>query len=252
MECNEVKINLPEYVDGKLDKTTSMLVSEHLETCDSCRTLHAELKSFLQFTDSFPEIEPPKGMKEEFMELANLESSPMGRSIKIPVWTRVAAMILIVLGTFATGYFTGSKESEVSELKTEMGQLKQQVLLAGLRDYSGPQKIEAVYSLQASGVADESLVKALVHTMNTDKNVNVRLAAINALSEMMDKNGSIKMELIHSLSVQENPLLQISLIQVLTESGVKEAKDEIESISNNENTDREVRSYAKDMIKTII
>ena len=88
--------------------------------------------------------------------------------------------------------------------------------------------------------------------MNSDKNVNVRLAAINALSEMMDKNDAIKTELIKSLSVQENPLLQISLIQVLTESGVKEAKDEIESISNNENTDQQVKDYANSMIKTII
>lgn len=252
MKCNEVKINLPEYIDGKQDETTSVLVSKHLKTCDSCRKLHNELKSFLQFTDSFPEIEPPEGMKEEFLEMADLDSSPMGRTIRIPVWTKVAAMIFIVFGTFIIGYFTGSKKSEVSELKTEMGQLKQEVLLAGLRDYSGPQKIEAVYSLKTAGVADETLVSALVHTMNTDKNVNVRLAAINALSEMMDKNENIKTDLIHSLSVQENPLLQISLIQVLTESGVKEAKDEIESISNNENTNKEVRNYAKDMIKTII
>jgi hypothetical protein len=78
------------------------------------------------------------------------------------------------------------------------------------------------------------------------------LAAINALSEMIDKNETIKTELIRSLSLQENPLLQISLIQVLTESGVKEAKEKIESISNNENTDLQVREYAKNMIKTII
>lgn len=252
MDCNKVKINLPEYIDRKLDKTTSDLVNKHLETCASCRELHAELKSFLQFTDSFPEPEPPKGMKEEFMQMAELEIEPKGRTIRIPVWTKVAAMVLIVFGTFATGYFTGSKSSELGELKAEMGQLKQEVLLAGLRDYSGPQKIQAVYDIQSSGEANETFVDALVYTMNSDKNVNVRLAAITALSEMMDKNEAIKTELIKSLSVQDNPLLQISLIQVLTESGVKEAKDEIESISNNENTDQHVKEYANNMIKTII
>jgi len=252
MDCNEVKINLPEYIDEKLDKSISELVSKHLETCDSCRKLHAELKSFLQFTDSFPEIEPPKGMKEEFMQMADLESAPTERIIRIPAWAKVAAMVFIVFGTFATGYFTGSKTSEVGELKAEIGKMKQDVLLAGLRDYSGPQKIQAVYDIQSTGATNETFVDALVYTMNSDKNVNVRLAAINALSEMMGKNDRIKTELIKSLSVQENPLLQISLIQVLTESGVKEAKDEIESISNNENTDEHVKEYAKSMIKTII
>ncbi len=252
MECNEVKINLPEYIDGKLNSTTAAAVQEHLRTCNSCKKLHVELQSFLQFTSSFPEPEPPEGMKKEFLEMAALETLPQIKRIQFPEWVKVAAVLLIVLGTFATGYFAGSKKSEVNELKTEMTQLKQEVLLAGLRDYSGPQKIEAVDYLKTSGIAGEELVNVLVYTMNTDKNVNVRLAAISALSEMINKNEKIKTELIHSLSVQENPLLQISLIQVLTESGVKEAKDEIESISNNENTNQEVRSYAKSMIKTII
>ncbi|MDX8338211.1 zf-HC2 domain-containing protein [Draconibacterium sp. IB214405] len=252
MDCNEVKINLPEFIDGKLNKSTSDMVSKHLETCASCRELHRELKSFLQFAGSFPEPEPPAGMKEEFMQMAELEREPKGRAIRIPAWAKVAAMVLIVFGTFASGYFTGSKNNEVGELKAEMGQLKQDVMLAGLRDYSGPQKIQAVYDIQSSGQASETFVDALVHTMNSDKNVNVRLAAISALSEMMDKNEAIKTELIKSLSVQDNPLLQISLIQVLTESGVKEAKDEIESISNDENTDQHVKEYANSMIKTII
>lgn len=252
MKCNEVKINLPEYIDGKLDKTTSALVSEHLETCGSCKILHSELKSFLKFTDSLPAIEPPEGMKEEFLEMAELENNRIRKTISLPAWAKVAAMVLIVFGTFVTGYFAGSNKKEVQELQVEMGNLKQEVLLAGLRDYSGPQKIDAVYNIKTSGLANETLVSALVFTMNSDKNVNVRLAAINALSEMMEKNAGIKTELIKSLSIQDNPLLQISLIQVLTESGVKEAKDEIESISNNENTDQQVKEYAKNMIKTII
>jgi hypothetical protein len=101
-------------------------------------------------------------------------------------------------------------------------------------------------------MSGDALVDALVNTMNSDKNVNVRLAAINALSGMVKNNEKVKKELIRSLSLQENALLQISLIQVLTESGVKEAKDEIESIVGNEKTDANVKAYAKDMIKIII
>ena len=252
MKCDEIRINLPEYIDGKLDKKTSALIAEHLESCDSCKEFRTELQSFLKFTDSFPEIEPPVGMKEGFMEMAELENKKSRKSVRIPNWAKVAASILIVAGTFATGYLSGSKNKEIDNLQAELTSMKQEVLLAGLRDYSGPQKIKAVYDIESSGQASEALVDALVYTMNSDKNVNVRLAAINALSEMMDKNDNIKTEMIKSLSLQENPLLQISLIQVLTESGVKEAKDEIESISNNENTNKEVREFAKTMVKTII
>jgi len=253
MNCNEVKINLPEFIDGKLEKELSVQIAKHLEGCEACSSLHSEMRSFLQFTDSIPEVEPPKGMEEEFMQMVETEfANRHTRVLTIPEWIKVAAMIIVVLGTFAGGYFTGSGNQNNQQIQAEINQLKQEVWMTGLRGYSGPQKIEAVYNIKASGKPEGELIDALVYTMNSDKNVNVRLAAINALSGMVNENEKVKSELIHSLSIQKNPLLQISLIQVLTESGIKEAKDEIESISDNENTDQRVREYAKDMVKTII
>ena len=253
MKCEDVKINLPEYIDGRLEKETAGIIEAHLKGCEGCRELYTELNSFLKFTASFPDIEPPGEMKEEFLKMAESVEKPFQRRVAvIPSWVKIAAMIIVIFGTFVTGYFTGSGDRKNKQLEAELGQLKQEVLLAGLRNYSGPQKIAAVYNIKTSGNMDTDLIDALVYTMNSDKNVNVRLAAISALSGMVNKNERVKNELIHSLSVQENPLLQISLIQVLTESGVKEAKDKIESISTDENTDQNVRSYAKNMIKTII
>jgi predicted anti-sigma-YlaC factor YlaD len=49
-KCDEIRIELPEYIDGVLDEKTSAWVSEHLETCDSCKKLHSEMRSFLKFT----------------------------------------------------------------------------------------------------------------------------------------------------------------------------------------------------------
>ena len=54
MNCEEVKLNLPEYIDRKLDETTSGAIRKHLESCDSCTALHHELSSFLNYMDSFP------------------------------------------------------------------------------------------------------------------------------------------------------------------------------------------------------
>lgn len=253
MKCEEVKINLSEYIDGKLDKNTHAIVSNHIYKCESCQEIYTELNSFIKFTDSFQNIEPPTGMKDEFLQLAEQENNKAKkRKLDLPSWVKVAAMIIVVFGTFAAGYFTGSEKNDNNLLLAEMENLKQQVLLAGLRDYSGPQKIQAVYNVSTIGKTNDELINALVYTMNSDKNINVRLAALNVLSEMMDKNEKVKTELINSLTIQENPLIQISLIQVLTESGVKEARDNIESISNNKNTDQNVKEFAKDMVKTII
>lgn len=252
MNCENIKIYIPEYIDGKLDSTKSETIKTHLEKCDECKKIYNKLHSFLNFTDSLPEIETPDGMKEEFLELAELDKNNQKQKIFLPFWIKVAAVIVIAFSTFATGYFTGFKGSENKYLQTELVQLKQEVFLANFHDLTGPQKIQTLYNVKTLDLPENNLITALVSTMNNDNNVNVRLAAINALSEMIDKNENVKTELINSLSVQENPLLQISLIQVLTESGITEAKDKIESISNDENTDQNVKIYAKDMIKTII
>lgn len=255
MNCEEIKINLPEYIDGKLDEKTSGIVRSHLETCAACRELHSELNSFLNFTDSFPEIEPPRGMKAEFMEMLEAEMpQKQDRIILIPAWLKVAAVLVIALITYSGGYYFGSEKGRIQQqqLEVALNQTKQQVLLASLQDFTGPQKIEAVYSISQLGQSGDALIDALVATMNSDKNINVRLAAINALTGMMDKNPRVKKEFIRSLSLQDNSLLQISLIQVLTESGVTEAKTEIESIARSEDTDENVKAFAKDMIKIII
>ena len=53
MDCELVKINLPEYIDRKLDEATSGAIRSHLESCPSCKALHSELSSFLNYMDSF-------------------------------------------------------------------------------------------------------------------------------------------------------------------------------------------------------
>lgn len=253
MQCEEVKINIPEFIDGKLDKNTNSVISTHIEQCESCRETYTEFKSFLKYTDSFPEIEPPKNMKDEFLMMAEMEGfGQKTRKLIVPAWIKVAAMIIIVFGTFTVGYFTGNNDNDSSHLITEVQNLKQQVLLAGLRDYSGPQKIETVYSVAQVENTNADLIDALVYTLNSDKNINVRLAALNVLSGMINRNESVKNELINSLTIQENPLIQISLIQILTEGGIKEAKDNIELISGKESTDPSVKDFAENMIKTII
>lgn len=255
MDCEAIKINLPEYIDRKLDEKTREKVEKHLKSCASCRALHVEMSSFLSFMDSFPAPEVPEGMKEEFAErLADLDIQEKKKVRVIPMWTKIAAMLVLAFGTYWLGYKTGEHKGEIvqNQLASEVSAQKQQVLLASLRDYTGPQKIEAVYTISTTENVSSDLIDALVYTMNSDKNTNVRLAAITALSGMMEKNNRIKPELIKSLSIQENPLLQISLIQVLTEKGVKEAKPQIESITNNEKTDESVKAFAKDMMKTII
>ena len=91
MNCEELRILLPEYIDGLLDEPTSGVVRSHLENCSACREQHSELSSFLDFTTSLSGVNPPQGMKAEFMEMMEVEMTPrQGRIIAIPAWLKVA------------------------------------------------------------------------------------------------------------------------------------------------------------------
>lgn len=253
IKCEEVKLNLPAYIDGRLDKKLAAEISSHLESCAECNEFHAGFESFLGFANGMPAIEPPADMKNEFLKMMETEMPAKQKRILMPVWLQVAAVLAVAIITYSGGYYFGTEKSrgQQQQLQAELSQTKQQVLLTSLQEMTGPQKIDAVYTISQLSQTGDDVIDALVNTMNSDKNVNVRLAAINALSGMAAKNPRIKTELIRSLSLQENPLLQISLIQVLAEMGAKEARPGIEQIMNSDKADENVKEFAKDMIKVI-
>lgn len=253
MKCEEVKLNLPAYIDRILDEKAASEIRRHLESCAECSGLHADFESFLEFAGTMPAIEPPAGMKSEFLKMLDTEMPARQKRVLMPVWLQVAAVLAIAIITYSGGYYFGAEKNHSQQqlLQAELNQTKQRLLLTSLQEMTGPQKIDAVYSISQLSHTGDELINALVNTMNSDKNDNVRLAAINALSGMAAQNPRVKTELIRSLSLQDNSLLQISLIQVLTEMGAKEARPGIEQILNSDNTDENVKKFAKDMIKVI-
>ena len=245
MNCEEIKIWIPEYIDDSLDESEREKIRIHLEECSSCRTTKAELAEFMRELSEIPQLEPSIKIKEGFLKQIPRKN--------ISMLFKIAAILIPAFGIFWLGFSYGEKKysEELKELSAKLEIQKQNYLLASINEQSSSQKIEAVYKIVNEQVISDDLISALVNMMNTDKNVNVRLAAIHSLSEMIDKNEVVRKELIKSLSLQENPLLQISLIQVLTEKGIKEAKEEIETFSNSPNVDKQVKDYVESMLTQI-
>ena len=242
MNCEEIKIWIPEYIDGTLNEDMQKEVKTHLEECHSCRSAEVELAGLISELSAIPQPKPPIKIREIFLK-------QVPRKNISSVLLKIAAMLILALVTYWLGLTYGTKKynNKIEELSAEINIQKQNYLLASINEQSSSQKIDAVYQIRNEQDISDELISALVNTMNTDKNVNVRLAAIHSLSEMIDKNKTVQKELIKSISLQENPLLQISLIQVLTEKGIKEASEEIETITSNPNADKQVKDYVESM-----
>jgi hypothetical protein len=62
--------------------------------------------------------------------------------------------------------------------------------------------------------ADEKVINALFTTLNNDLNVNVRLVALEALTQFA-KDAIVREGLVKSLAVQDSPMVQVALADVM-------------------------------------
>ena len=117
-------------------------------------------------------------------------------------------------------------------------------VLAGLSNMqSAASRINAIASTARMKDKGNRVVDALVQTLNTDPNTNVRLAALDGLTRY-HKKAYVRKELVASLNKQHDPLVQIDLIGLLTHLRELSILSELERIVNDETIDRTVKDIA--------
>jgi len=94
------------------------------------------------------------------------------------------------------------------------------------------------------------VIEVLVGTLNHDKNVNVRLAALYSLASFAD-NRVVRDSLVASLPRQTEPLIQVMLINLLAAKKDSRAIGPIKEIISNRNTLPAVKEAAEQSLKTL-
>jgi HEAT repeat protein len=99
----------------------------------------------------------------------------------------------------------------------------------------------------APGGAPDPVVAALFTRLLEDPNVNVRLAALEALRPLAarsDRRG----EFVAAVARQRSPLVALSLIDLLLESNDPAARRDLEQLLGNDQLDPAVRGYLRDRL----
>lgn len=121
---------------------------------------------------------------------------------------------------------------------------QKQVLFAKLNDMeSTSQRLKAAAAFDRITNTDHDIVDALVKTMNTDPSTNVRLAALDALGKF-SKETYVKKKLLAALGKQTDPMVQISLIELLTRMRESSILQELDKLVNDGNTMDAVKDRA--------
>lgn len=269
MECNDVQLLMIDYIDNSLDAASRNEIEKHLLTCEKCSADFAEMKMLLQtVADSKLELPGPalrenfQGMlQSELNRLAagkNINEKPERKPIALK-WSSPLLKIAASIAILILGVLIGSKikygrdnysSAQISDLRSEVKEIKEVLMFSMLKEESASQRIKAVSYAEEINNPNQKVITALIETLNHDKNVNVRLASVYSLAKFSD-NQLVRDSLVSSLTRQTEPIIQIVLINILTEKKEIKAIVPIREIILNKNTLKEVKDIAEKNLKLI-
>jgi hypothetical protein len=264
--CEHIKLYLIDFIDKNLDEAMTNEIRQHLSECKSCQ---AELEQNLIIFDELKKIkdeEPPKNLRANFMQTLETEKMNIQQAPVIPIsrntrklwlhnpFSQMAAGFAMLISGVLLGLLINNNQgnkSEIAQMHNEMDQMRQMLFLSKLDNNSASQRMQAVSYTQEMMTPNPEIIEALVETMNTDDNLNVRLASIHALSKFSN-DPDIRDELVNSLKLQDDPLLQITLINILVEIQEEKAINVMKDLMQKDETMDAVKEMAEKGLTTFI
>ena len=267
MICDRIREQIPGLLAGRLDPAAREELIDHLETCSACRADVAELGVVWRGFEAMAEPEPSPQMRARFLETLHAYEEGFQEAQRKqtysapktswwaalwpaqPAWGAAFAAVLLVVGGLGGRYLLSPRGSEpganpeLSQLRGQVESLRQLVALSLLQEQSASARLRGVnYSYQIAQ-PDREVQQALLHAVNHDANVNVRLSAVDALAKFADQP-EVRRALVDSLPVQESPLVQIALIDLLVQLNARDAAPAMQKLAQQADANESVRQRA--------
>ncbi len=261
MKCERAADLLPDYLQGNLGHDDDQL-EDHLKKCSNCAQEVALWKELARL----PIAQPSAALRSNFAamlgayregraEQSRLASRASGRwsGWRARDWLRpalaavTAALALLVAGYFAGRYGTAGSapqpQAQLVEMRSELAGMRQLVVLSMLQQQSATERLQGVSYSTKVAHSDPQILAALLHTLRYDASVDVRLAALDALSRHGNQP-QVRSGLLDALQPQQSPLVQIALIDLLVELHDAGARDQLQRFQEDIHLDRSVRERA--------
>ncbi len=264
MTCKQATELFPEYLLGSLDETANSDLQAHLVSCASCQEEAESLRAIWTKLGTLPTEQPSEALRPRFYAmleayqqgLQHARPAPRLRDVvngwlerwwpKQPAFQFAVAVLFLVVGLWAGQRFNAPARdsSEILALRNEVHNMRELVTLTLLRQPSPSERLQGVSWVQRIDQPNAKLLSTLLHTLDYDPNVNVRLAAVDALYLFVNQP-SVRQGLIQSLSRQTSPLVQIALIDLIVEIREKQATAALKQLIANEKINSEVKQRAE-------
>ena len=254
MTCVDAKESIAaSWLPGNVAAATEAALAEHVAGCAECSAEMAQLSALWLRLGELPAPEPSRDLSVRWE--ATLESLVKPRRQKSwkftlaslwpqrPVWQVTIALACLVVGILAGSYRGNEHRNEIASLREEVAAAKEMVALSLLQQQSAGERLRGVgYTVRMATVEPE-VIAALVQAVSHDTNVNVRLAAIDALSRASG-NQQVRQSMVQSLGEQDSPMVQAALIDYLVDARDRGAVSTLQQLSGRPGLNPSVRRRA--------
>ncbi|MEQ9301677.1 MAG: HEAT repeat domain-containing protein [Cyclobacteriaceae bacterium] len=256
MEKVRIEELIPDYLEGSLSENDRQEFEKALPLYPDLQEEVDQLMSVSEGLTSTPDLAPSHASKMRFRQALMEEKMAMPKDTRTtnPWAYQIAAGFALLVCGIAIGLLINrpaDNSTQLLAMQQELSETKSLVLQSALKNHSASDRIRAVSLTGNISQPNAELIGTLVKTLNTDESPNVRLAAAEALAQYGD-NDLVRASLVRSLSYQEDPIIQVTLIQMMVRLDEKSALKQLKALSNDEDIQAVVRQSAQTAIQILI
>ena len=263
MKCEEIAELLPDYLHGSLQHAQVRQVEEHIAQCADCR----DEVAIWEKLSLLPVEEPSPASRVRFDTMLDAYRTGRGdqsasraptpqhvpfwdalRWLRSPIGAVAWSLLLLAAGAFIGNRISNTKDNnsstqQIADVQRELTNMRQLVALSLLNQQSASERLQGVTWTRREEHLDPQVLSALMHTLRYDPSVDVRLAALDAMSRHANQP-QVRKTVVDALQEQQSPLVQVALIDTLLEWRDPEAAQRLEKFRQDPHLNPTVRQRA--------
>ncbi|MBV9888587.1 MAG: HEAT repeat domain-containing protein [Acidobacteria bacterium] len=270
LNCEQMEQLLPDYLQGTLSPAQSAEVELH---CDHCANCAQDIVMWKKLA-LLPEEKPSAESRERFDAMLNSYSATAAkatsasksnaqptRQLETPkpswnffewlrspfgavAWSAALLLIGLFVGTQFSNRTKPAQSDEIASLHAEVTSMRQLVALSMLQQQSASERLQGVSWSTREDHLDPQVQSALLRTLRYDGSVDVRLAALDALSRHAAQP-QVRKGVLEALQEQQSPLVQVALIDQLTEWRDPDVAKQLRTLEQTPNLNPAVKQRAE-------
>ena len=265
MEEGKFELEAMDFMMGTMSLDKAREFEKFLDKNPKYKERYTDLVDTWNMVGVLDAPEPSAKMDETFFEMLSNEvdkkrSSSMGGNFLEGLFAilrpQLAFGILLLAIGLGAGYYLApsmgrNEPTQISVNGNETAEVRQKLVLTLLDQPSANQRLQGVGEANKFENADDIVIKALLQTLNHDPNVNVRLAAVESLTNYVD-NPLVRQGLVKSIANQESPILQITLANLMVALQEKASIEPFRQLLKQKQLDTTVKKRIEKSIESII